>query len=75
LVQAYPACGTCRIVPSAAAVPYLVQGRAGSTDHPLVECGFAAAVDANKTAAVFVRDAYGTLEEPDTQLRIFVLFG
>jgi hypothetical protein len=58
---------------------YLVQGRAGSTDHPLVECGFAAGVNQDRTAAVFVRDMSGTptgtLTDPDTGLRIFVLFG
>jgi hypothetical protein len=60
---------------STTSIPYLVQGRAGSADHPLSECTFPAGVDPNKTAAVFVRTTAGTTVEPDHALRVFVLFG
>jgi hypothetical protein len=56
-------------------IPYLVQGRAGSAEHPLTECGFPASVDADKTDAIFVRDPNGNLAEPAHDLRIWVLFG
>jgi hypothetical protein len=56
-------------------VPYLVQGRAGSTEHPLTECPFVAGVDQNKSAAVVVRDLTGATVEPRHDLRIWVLFG
>ena len=56
-------------------VPYLVQGRAGSREHPLGECPFPASVDANTTAAVFVRDMTGATVEPNRSLRLWVLFG
>jgi hypothetical protein len=59
-------------------VPYLVQGRAGSADHPLSECPFPAGVDPSKTAAVFVRELAptpGKTVEPDHTLRVWVLFG
>jgi hypothetical protein len=60
---------------STVSVPYLVQGRAGSAEHPLSECPFPAGVDASKTAAVFVRDMTGATVEPNHSLRVWVLFG
>jgi hypothetical protein len=55
---------------------YVVQGRAGSDEHPLVECGFPGGTDNAKTAAVFVRDpATKDLVDPDTDVRVAVLFG
>lgn len=58
-----------------ASIPYLVQGRAGSAEHPLSECPFPSGVDASKTAAVFVRDMTGALVDPDHALRVWLLFG
>jgi len=55
---------------------YFVQGRAGSDDHPLPECHFPDGTDNSKTAAVFVRDAATSdLVDPDTDVRVAVLFG
>ena len=54
---------------------YFVQGRAGSAEHPLPECHFPGGTDNAKTAAVFVRDGTGTLTDPDTDVRVAVLFG
>jgi hypothetical protein len=60
---------------STTSIPYLVQGRAGSTEHPLSECPFPSGVDPAKTAAVFVRDMTGATVDPSHSLRVFVLFG
>jgi hypothetical protein len=60
---------------TAASIPYLVQGRAGSAEHPLTECGFDAGTDDSRTAAIFVRDTTGALVAPDHAVRFWVLFG
>jgi hypothetical protein len=55
---------------------YVVQGRAGSKEHPLTECGFANGTDDDRTAAVFVRSVTdGSLVEPDHDVRMYILFG
>ncbi len=55
---------------------YVMQGRAGSKEHPLTECQFPSGIDDDHTAAVFVRSVTdGSLVEPDHDVRIYILFG